>query len=260
MRTPSLLLLLGLTLSVLLGAAPPEIQPASADPRTDAARDAWNRLPTTQNRCGTFDYFPQGGMQVFWCHLQELTTLKNLEDLAAAPIFLSGPHRGETLNLNNPSDFGHYNPVFVERMVSLLIPGAEDKTFRAATQTTYNTYVRPLAHIYWLTRLKLTGNPECQQRELSGYQAFIASRAAVGTSYHERWFFFMNPHFCKGQRAEEWYYTNGMDGGVDGNIAKGAVGFWLRRTMDGTDNAFAAGLSKLLRAYDAKWLAQPSKD
>lgn len=251
------LTLAALTTMSLTGMSPPR-------PPDEIVRRAWRDLPTAQNRCGSFDYFPQGGMQSFWCHLQELTTLTALSELAGAPIFLSGPHSGEALNLGSHTDFGRYNPVFVQRMTELLIPAAADPAFRASTQNTYQTYVRPLAHIYWLTRRKLNENPECMQRELSGYQAAIAQAKAApatdGFGYHEKWFFFMNPHFCKGNKPEEWYYNNGMDGGVSGNVVKGAVGFWLRRTMDGTFDEFSSGLERLLRAYDPKWLAQPSKD
>ena len=249
--------LLCLCLAALIAMSP-------ARPPEEIVRRAWRDLPTTQNRCQNFDYFPQGGMQSFWCHLQELTTLPALSELASAPIFLSGPHSADALKLDSPSDFGHYNPVFVQRMTDLLIPAASDDAFRASTQNTYHTYVRPLARIYWLTRRKLNENPECMQRELKGYQAAIEQAKAApptdGFGYHEKWFFFMNPHFCKGNKPEEWYYNNGMDGGVSGNVVKGAVGFWLRRTMDGTFDEFSTGLEKLLRAYDPKWLAQPSKD
>jgi hypothetical protein len=38
-----------------------------------------------------------------------------------------------------------------------------------------------------------------------------------------------------------------------------AVGFWLRRSMDGTESAFWDNVLIILRRFDAKWLAEKRK-
>jgi hypothetical protein len=38
----------------------------------------------------------------------------------------------------------------------------------------------------------------------------------------------------------------GDDGGHDENVVKTCVGFWIRRSIDGTDGELFAGLTRLL--------------
>jgi hypothetical protein len=47
-----------------------------------------------------------------------------------------------------------------------------------------------------------------------------------------------------------FYSKNGLDGGVDGNVVKTVVGFWMRRAMDGTIGTFADGLHEVIAAYE----------
>ena len=70
----------------------------------------------------------------------------------------------------------------------------------------------------------------------------------------------MNPYFCdKGQRPANFDYDNAFDAGVDGNVTKTVIGFWLRRSMDGTMDTFAEGLKKLLAAYQPDLMTAPAR-
>ena len=51
------------------------------------------------------------------------------------------------------------------------------------------------------------------------------------------------------RKLEADHYDDGFDGGVSGNVAKTAVGFWLRRELDGTADLWAANLHRLMSAY-----------
>jgi hypothetical protein len=44
----------------------------------------------------------------------------------------------------------------------------------------------------------------------------------------------------------------------DNYFANTAVGFWIRRQIDGTEPDFLAGLKKLLETYDADFLKNPA--
>ena len=71
----------------------------------------------------------------------------------------------------------------------------------------------------------------------------------------------MNPYFCdKGpQKTFNFYTDNAFDAGVDGNVTKTVIGFWLRRSLDGTMDAFAEGLKKLLASYEPELMAAPAR-
>ncbi len=229
------------------------LSPAAAD--SSVWKDVWINLAQTENRCGTFDYHPNGGMRIFYCHMLSQVSYAAFVESAPNPIFLSGPHSSAALDLDNPTTFGHYNPAFVSWLGEHLVPAVADPAFRAQTQGLYDTYVAPLARIHHQTYTKLHDpkNAACTARERTLYERFIQDGEARG--YYERWFFYMNPSFCERADDSNWFFGNGFDGGVSGNVAKTTVGFWLRRSIDGTDAAFHAALIGLLETYDAGWLS-----
>ncbi len=220
-------------------------------------RAAWLGLDATSNTCeGVFDYHPEGGMLIWYCHALSLVGWDQVLAEAPRPVFLSGPHTDGSLDTGSAASFGHYNPEFVKWAGRALIPGADDPAFRERTQGVYDGYARRIARIYWMAYAKLAATPSCLERELAAYLG--AMKAGEG-GYYERWFFFMNEAFCDRDPAhDDWFFDNGFDGGVPGNVVKGAVGFWLRRRIDGTDALFADALRRLLGAYDASWLARRS--
>lgn len=217
------------------------------------AQTLWLNLDKTTNTCSEFDYHPNGGMRIFGCHMASLLTWESLQDLAGVPVFVAGPHTAERLDLDNATSFGHYNPEFVVWAEQALIPGTHDSAFRSRTQPMYDAYVQPLARVHLLVWEKLQENEACMVKERDAY---MAATEAGSDGYYERWFWFMNPAFCSHTGNESWYFDNGFDGGVSGNVVKTAVGFWLRRSVDETADEFAHALVALLQAYDAQWLRE----
>jgi hypothetical protein len=68
----------------------------------------------------------------------------------------------------------------------------------------------------------------------------------------------MNPAFCdKPKKSEAFMMKTGFDGGFNGNVTKTVVGFWLRRSLDGTMETFAEGLKKLIASYQPELLDEP---
>ncbi len=211
----------------------------------------WSR----KSQCSDYDYFPEGGIQNFWCHRPARLSVAAVRELAGVDIFASGPHTKDTLTLDSTDKFGHYNPAFVRWLVTDAAPSARGSAVQVATQPAYDAALKPLAHIFWKTYGKVIGEKECFAREKTAYAALIASHR-LPKNYYERWFWFMNPYFCgRGLKAADtFYFDNAFDAGVDGNVTKTVVGFWLRRSMDGTIDAFADGLKKLMASYDPELL------
>ncbi len=213
-------------------------------------REVWLKLDKTKNACDEFDYFPEGGMRSFACHLKSLSSLEFLQEASGLVIFNQGPHQGTRLKLDHRYQFGYYNPDFVLWMVDHLIPGAEDASLRKATQAHYNKYVKPLARIFYATWQKTRKQPECFQKEVERYRSLMAQKQ-LPEMYYERFFFFMNPDFCTHADAGfDYFYKHGFDGGYSGNVVKTCIAFWMRRTIDGTADEFSRGLLKLLKTYD----------
>jgi len=215
------------------------------------AREVWSALDRTTNTCDDqFDYFPHGGARIFACHLFSLLSFEQFVAASGLRPFVSGPHT-QGLDFTATTDFGHYDPAFVQFLADHAVPAARDPLFRAATQAHYDRYVWPLARIMHATHEKLVSNPECYAAELEEYGDAIAN--GYTADYVEPWFFFMNPTYCSHRRADyDVYQGTDIDGGYDGNVTKTAVGFWLRRSLDGTEPAFFEALVQLMSAYETR--------
>lgn len=209
----------------------------------------------SRSACEDFDYFPEGGIRNFACHIRSFISYTDFQRIAGVKIFLSGPHTEKDLDLGNPGDFGRYNPEFVRRIREILIPAASDEDFRRASQGSYDTYVAPLARIYYVTYSKMRDNPRFLEKEKANYLNCIRK---VEPYNFESFFYFMNPKFL-GTHDPDSLMEDGFDGGYNGNVVKSAVAFWLRRSIDGTDREFFRGLEKLLAVYDQPFLRRVEK-
>ena len=245
--------------------APPSV-PAAAKPEPAAPASAPSVLEsalkevTRKSQCQDFDYFPNGGIQNFWCHRPARITLASIRELAGVEIFTKGPHSVDTLKLDAASDFGHYNPAFVRFLIDKAGPSEHGSAAQKATQPSYDALLLPLAEIFWKTYAKSQADKECFAREKAAYGDLIAKKK-LPKDYYERWFYFMNPYFCDRGAAHNFnfYSDNAFDAGVDGNVTKTVLGFWLRRSLDGTMDAFAEGLKKMLASYEPALIAAPPK-
>jgi hypothetical protein len=205
-----------------------------------------------QSACADYDYFPEGGYSNFWCHRPPMLEDRTLAARSGVSIWTSGPHaRGFTSTSAN--DFGHYEPKFVKWIADKVAPDTRNTVFRASTQAMYDASMKPLAEVFFWTFAKIKRDRACFDRETSAY-ALQVKKKSLPRGYYERWFFFMNPFFCerskKGMHGDEFYYDNGFDAGVDGNVAKTAMGFFVRRAIDDTIADFGRALDKLIAAYE----------
>ncbi|TXD35203.1 hypothetical protein FRC98_17205 [Lujinxingia vulgaris] len=216
-----------------------------------AAREAWLAIERAPHACDTFDYFPHGGLRTLYCRARNFIDAPQLFDLSPVPVFVSGPHHGE-LKLDATKNFGHYNPDFVATLASWAIPSPEDTLFIDLTTPTYDRVVMPLAAIYRATYLKLQQNPDYLAAEAKRLTRAMQSPGGVSPDHYEAYFYFFNPHFIANPTGDHTYFSErGFDGGYfDGNVVKSAVGFWIRRHIDGTDALFYANLQKLIDLYE----------
>jgi len=104
---------------------------ASPAPSAMTAKDVLLALPKTQNGCpDVYDYFPDGGMRIFWCHVQTVLPYAKLAEMSGVPIFLSGPHGKDALVLDSKTGFGRYNPAFVRWLIDRALPAVTDPSAR----------------------------------------------------------------------------------------------------------------------------------
>ncbi|NLI78082.1 MAG: hypothetical protein GX442_16815 [Candidatus Riflebacteria bacterium] len=159
--------------------------------------------------------------------------------LAAVPVYL--PPAG----LPARDDFGRYNPAFVRWARQNLIPDPEDDLLGTRFRIWYNRvfarFFRLMAASYLFTR---------NQMDLATVrQDYLAASQGEGfeaLSWLERRY---------GGALDEFFVPrNGTN-----FLPEMAIGFWIRRSLDGTDAEFAAGLQDVFRRYDPKWFQRLQK-
>jgi len=218
-------------------------------PQPQSLIDIWLNLDTTfqqtDTRCEAEQtWLPDEGVRGFYCHIKSGLNFGQLQTLAQMPIFLSGPHQEQQLNLNARFSFGHYNPAFVEWLGDNFIPAKPEPAFLQTTQTFYSDYIQKLARTYYLIYRLLQLDPEFQQAEQQRYIGFIETQT-LPEFYPTMTYFNM-----KSQYIDLEKYA-----GSDYEVAT-AMTFWLRRLMDGTADEFIIVLQKLLTTYDVSFLNQ----
>ncbi|MEM6931501.1 MAG: hypothetical protein AAF602_31515, partial [Myxococcota bacterium] len=170
----------------------------------------------------------------------------------------------EDLDLDEPGQFGHYNPAFVRWLGATFLPGADDAGFRERTQPLYDANVRPLARTMEVVHRKLGADRDCAAREGRWYRSAMNEVHNFDAHepqgpYYERWYGFLSPDFCRKAIQSGVYLEYGaVPEDYNGNVVKTVVGWWLRRGIDGTADLWHAQLTKLLEAYDRDWLASLS--
>lgn len=205
---------------------------------TNPITETWLNLAQTENQCPElYDYFPNGGMLSFYCHAKTFLNVQDLQKLAAMPIFISGPHQNNQLDLQVANDFAHYNPEFVLWLVDHMIPAAKDEDLQRLTQPLYDQYVKTLARTYYRTYQALQNQPDYLRSETEQY-ANLVENHNLPMYHYEKYYDFAGLHEI----------------GYDGNVVKGAVAFWIRRSIDNTIGEFFLGLEKLLNTYDVAFL------
>ncbi len=198
-----------------------------------AVEAAWLGVVGWESACpGVFNYVP-GGLRVTYCRLLHAASYADVVGWAPFPPFKSGPHTAGRLDLEQRSSFGHYDPRFVDWLVDRAIPGAKDAAFRARTQGSYDGMLRVPARCLFYARRFLAEDPRAADMR-KAYDAWIEG---------------------KGDSDPRWSWWEMMPGEYEPQtIISSGVAFWMRREKDGTADRFAAGLEKLLSAYDADFL------
>ena len=125
--------------------------------------------------------------------------------------------------------------------------------FGRLTQGVYDESIKPLARVFFVTYRKLMDNPVFLVQEKNDYINAIKKRTLEQYHYEKYYSFLECEYPIEGKNRVD-FEGPGFDGICDGNVVKTCVAFWIRRSIDGTDDEFYAGLEKLLNVYDRAFL------
>ncbi|GBF51301.1 hypothetical protein LPTSP4_28330 [Leptospira ryugenii] len=217
----------------------------------------WLDFPKSKHQCsrisiGAWNDF---GVQGLFCHFLQYLQPKSLRELLHVPIYVDGPHSENLLNLTNKKDFGRYHPEFPKRLLKYFLPAKENTKFRLITQLNYDTYLRRFARTFYVVHRKFHSDLNFFEKEVNRYEELL-SENRLEPFYLEKFRYFMYPDFTDSEDIEESakFFIKKGDELYDSKLVMESVGFWIRRTIDGTDQGFYQFLLEILQTYDSEFL------
>ena len=200
----------------------------------------WDELTLAPLSEDCLSAVPEAGLRGKYAHLKHLIGIDILEKFAGCPVFVKGPHKGG-LNLKSMTEYGHYNPAFLAYVQKELGAFRSSKSGIDGVKRIYDKYLKKLVRIYFLSfqYLQESGTKESVIRTYAGMLRTSADCANFDCS----------PSFYL-QEAFRFFAESREQEGYDIYEAFTAPGFWVRRSLDGTDKQFMELITMVLETWD----------
>ena len=180
-----------------------------------------------------FDYgLKEGWLLNKFEYVRSLLTYKDFQAMLDYPIYLSGPHTKDELNLNSEYTFGHYNPKFVTLLHKCALSITSNKAFINNTKPLLEEYgilefLTKHKEIYEITQQY----PDDFNQIKSDFSKGIKNKTWEEGGYRD-----MIPE----QIYTDYYW----------NWSETSYHFWVRRDIDKTKDLWIGLISDVLNAYD----------
>ena len=218
------------------------------------------------------------GFRYLYCRVRSIVSIEKVQSIAGISIFRPGGPHDKGLNLDDAHQFGHYNPEFLTWLNDYIIPqGMDNARFNVVSRLVYKNYIGPVARAlyhshkilfadstdyrefqqrYTTARIDYTNNPSNRELRFEGvpvsfeqiklgYQTALEQGKPLGSGTEEdlqekfRWL----SDYLATDKHDDWY------------LANTAGGFWIRRSIDGTEAQIFQLLTKLLKTFDPEVLS-----
>jgi hypothetical protein len=189
----------------------------------------------------TMSYIPESGIRGRYEQYKKYLNISILESVVGEKVFLSGPHSA-ALNYKSPDQFGRYNPLFIKKLGENLQYLFKNKAFVKNAQAHYDSKLKQYLRVYYLSHEVSANNKEV----MDGYLDAIA--------YPEK-HDYMNgrikgPSFYLQEYFRDFAESTEKDG-YDVYEAFTCPAFWVRRSLDGTEDEFYELLKLTLKTFDS---------
>lgn len=185
-------------------------------------------------------WLPERGIRGKYEIARKDVGLQFMEQLVGHPVFLKGPHQ-EKIDFNSGS-FGYYNPQFLEGLKPILGETLQNKLFVESTKTFYDTEIKQYLRTFFLSYSISANRSDIMETYLKH----------IAKGEHES---FSGPSFYL-QEAFRGFAESAEQSGYDVYEGFTCPGFWIRRSIDGTEGQFFDLLLLVLKTYDADFLEQ----
>jgi hypothetical protein len=238
---------------------------------------------TKKQQPGDFDCrtYMNSGFRFLYCSIRSVVSFDKVQAISGLSIFRpGGPHDNREINLNASFRFGHYNPEFLDWVEKRIIPDRSDAWFKGVSQLVYDARIGPTARALYHSHEILFADPQ-------RYQDFLREYQTVKKDYLEKhkpgkpnevWYQWKQPiplgiikvryqeRIAKKGTEIGWalgedvgwlsdYLVNAK--GDDLYLANTAGGFWVRRSIDGTEAQIFRLVTKLLQTFEPAVVNKP---
>ncbi len=179
-------------------------------------------------------------------HLKELylklrlvLDFPRLQPLLPFPIFLSGPHT-EDINFN-AKQFGHYNPSFWDWIRQNALPQQSDTLYWKTAKLVYDRFFQDQVRLHYAALKNLEINTALKEKIQNGYEALLATKQSTDGYFSQELhqaFSILPPYveaILQKTRSPQYSY---------------ALGFWIRRSVDGSYLSCKALIEAVVERFD----------
>ena len=179
------------------------------------------------------------GLRSKYALAKNYASLSILEETFDEDVFLRGPHHGD-MDFNSTTSFGYYNPQFIAKVQDALDAALKNPVFKKVAEPFYAKHLQSMAHTYKDAFSYLKQNPDIKNRMMDEYIKMVAQ--PEGTTAGS-----LQEHFRTFAEALE-------SGPRKADVYEGftAPSFWVRRSIDGTDDDFIQLLEMVIEHFEAE--------
>jgi len=186
----------------------------------------------------TDDTWLDVGLRHKYAIAKKYISLELLEELTGTKVYNRGPH-GSTLDFNSSYSFGYYNPMFLQTLRENIATALENPTFKTVASKAFIQHFDGAANTYRNAYLYLQANPQEMQHIRRNYLEMIAQPQGTTEGSLQEVFRGYSDDAVK-KNKEDWYES------------VTAPSFWVRRSIDGTDEQLFDILDMLIDELGAK--------
>jgi uncharacterized protein YecT (DUF1311 family) len=202
----------------------------------------WNELEykADLNSDVISSWVPESGIRGRFQIMKAKLGLSALEAIVGEQAYVSGPHSWD-IALDRSDDFGRYNPSFLTELGRMLNDAYQSEEFINTLKPLYDAQLKRYLRVYYLSFDSASDN----QPAVDGYLQAINTKSNQPSAPEPSWFLYS---YFDGLSSELSSY------GYDDYETYVVPAFWVRRTIDGTADAFHGLLVQTLNAFDPEFM------
>lgn len=245
-----------LAAGMVLAHCSPKLNPtssaASLSEKIKATASNWDEMAAATKYNDRDTYIPERGIRGRYQIASQRLGKEVLEGIVGEKAFVSGPHTAGVNYFSN-STFGHYNPEFLQSLQKMLASTFASSTFVKSLQPLYDRELKQYLQTYYLTYAVGTNRKDIA----SDYQALLKRLSQQAGTESEASYFLQEAFRHDADQISGGDRDSYVEGGSNYDWYESVVcaGFWLRRDIDGTADAFLSLLTLTLKTFDPGFMA-----